>query len=185
MCFQYLNGGINVGDRFATQIEIGGCLASSKIADLIDAINSESLSLKWEDAPVNIKSLNDFYTCINDKTKTIFLNDLERSQGDISSLEGACIDLQLTWKTIVEPKYEYNGELRFFSPETGLIELECDADGHQIAPQEELKEILQLICHSTLLSLSVQIQEKINQAIGKLEKLTQEFVVPAFEIMEK
>lgn len=186
MCFQYLNGGINVGDRFATQIQIGGQLKSSQVQKLIDAINGSEMSLEWGGATideVDLSTKEDLLECVDGKTKTIILRDDERSWDiDLDDLEKILQKLNLCYLKNVDADHGYDGELKFWSPQDGLIEQITDSSGHTIATQEELKEILHLIYSSTMLSLSEQIQGKINQAIKKLERLTQEFAVPPFEI---
>lgn len=159
-----------MSDRFSVEIQIGGRLASSKVQDLIDAINSERMSLEWGDAEISFKNKNDLME--NFEGSEIILMDDERSWGDIYNLEECCQELGLTYKTIVEPKYEYNGELRYWSPETGLIELSADVDGKPIVSQEDLQEIL------SLLNLG-----RIDGAINKIKEFTRNFNVPKFEIV--
>lgn len=174
-----------MSDRFATQIEIGGLLETSRVQEFIDAINSERMSLEWGECPVKFKDKDDLARNLAGSNDPIILMDDERSWGGIEDLENTCQELGLTYKTTVFPKYEYDGELTFWSPQTGLVQIVTDSSGHPIATQEDLKEILHLIYSSTLLSISEQIQKKINQAIKKLEELTREFVVPEFKIGEK
>jgi hypothetical protein len=173
-----------MSDRFGVEIQIGGQLPVAKVQDLIDAINSEGMSLDWGECPIRLKTREDLINCLASKESPIVLVDDERAWGDIDDLEQTCQELGLIYKIIVEPRYEYSGELKFWSPATGLIELECESGGKPIATQEELKEILCLIKHQskTYGEDNLTGQEK---AIEKLEKLTQEFIVPAFEIVEK
>jgi len=159
-----------MSDRFSVEIQIGGQLPVAKIQDLIDAINSERMSLEWGDAEISFKNENDLME--NFEGSQIILMDDERAWGDIDGLEETCRNLKLTFRTFVEPKYEYNGELRYWSPETGLIELSADVDGKPIISQEDLQEIL------SLLNLG-----RTDGAINKIKEFTRNFKVPKFEIV--
>lgn len=174
-----------MSDRFSISIEIGGQLESSKIQELIGKINSEDLSLDWGESPVRLKTKKDLLNCISPTGTALYFVDDERAWGNIDDLEQACQELGLVYKIIIEPRYEYSGELKFWSPETGLIELECESGGRPVATQEDLKEILHLLHGATVLSISKQQFDKVDKAIKKLEGLTREFTVPPFEIVEK
>jgi len=161
-----------MSDRFGVEIQIGGQLPVAKIQDLIDAINSEDLSLEWGDSKVSFRNENDLIEVF--EGSQIILMDDERAWGDIDCLEETCRNLKLIFKTVVSPRYEYNGELRYYSPETGSVELECDSSGHPIAKKEDLQEIL------SLLNLG-----HIDGAINKIKEFTYDFNVPKFDIVEK
>jgi len=163
-----------MSDRFGVEIQIGGQLPLEKVQDLIDAINSEGMGLDWGECPIRLKKKEDLINCLASKESPIILVDDERAWGDIDGLEETCRNLKLNFKTFVEPKYEYNGELRYFSTETGLIELSADVDGRPIVSQEDLQEIL------SLLNLG-----KTDGAINKIKEFTRSFIVPKFEIVEK
>jgi len=177
-----------MSDRFATQIQIGGQLKSSKIKELIDAITMSEMSLEWGGPiidDIELSTKEDLLECIDGKTKTIILRDDERSWDiDLDDLEKILQKLNLCYLKNVDADNGYDGELKFWSPQDSLIEQITDSSGHTIATQEELKEILCLIKHQskTYGEDNLTGQEK---AIEKLEKLTQEFIVPAFEIVEK
>jgi hypothetical protein len=160
-----------MSDRFGVEIQIGGQLPVAKIQDLIDAINSEDLSLEWGDSKVSFRNENDLIEVF--EGSQIILMDDERAWGDIDGLEETCRNLKLTFRTFVEPKYEYNGELRYYSPETGLIELSADVDGKPILLQEDLQEIL------SLLNLG-----RTDGAINKIRHYTKDYIVPRFEIIK-
>ena len=176
-----------MSDRFATQISIGGQLKSSKIKELIDAITMSEMSLEWGGPiidDIELSTKEDLLECVDGKTKTIILRDDERSWDiDLDDLEKILQKLNLCYLKNVDADNGYDGELKFWSPQNGLIEQITDSSGHTIATQEELKEILHLIYSSTMLSIGEQIQKKIDQAIKKLERLTQEYTVPPFEII--
>jgi hypothetical protein len=174
-----------MSDRFPVSVEIGGKLELSKLHKLIDTINSADMALECGETSLKIKTKANLIETICPKRKTINLVDLERAWGETDNVQENLKKFGLTYKIIVSPLYEYGGELRYWSPETDLVELECDSSGHVITTQEELKEILHLLYGATMLSISKQQFDKVDKAIKKLEKLTQEFTVPAFEIVEK
>jgi hypothetical protein len=163
-----------MSDRFGVEIQIGGQLPVAKVQDLIDAINSEGMSLDWGECPIRLKTREDLINCLASKESPIILVDDERAWGDIDGLEETCRNLKLTFKTFVSPKYEFNGELRYYSPVTGLIELECDVDCRPIIKKEDLQEILS--------SLNLG---RTDGAINKIKEFTRDFSAPKFEITEK
>lgn len=173
-----------MSDRFATQIQIGGRLKSLKIKELIDAINASEMSLEWgENVVDDLKTKEDLLECVDGKTKTIILKDSERSWDiDSDDLEKTLQKLNLCYLKNVDADHGYDGELKFWSPQDGLIEQMTDSSGHVIATQEELKEILHLIKDSSKLYGEDNLSGK-EKAIEKLENLTQDFVVPIFEIV--
>jgi len=166
-----------MSDRFATSIEIGGKIPRSKLQKLIDIINSSDMSHDWGESPLRIKSENDLLREINPNRKTLILVDLERAWGDTSNIEEQLqkkLGSNITYRVLVEQKYEYDGELRFWSPETRLIELNCDANGLPLATHNDLKEMLDLLTDS---------KYNINRVIKRLEKFTKGYKVPALEII--
>jgi len=164
-----------VSDRFQTEIRIGGKLPLSKVQELIDIINSGDWGLDWESVPLRLKSKDDLMDCIA-HGESLVLTDTERRPDLNDDIQEVLQELGLTYKIVIEPKYEYLGELKFWSPLTGLVELECESGGRPIATQEDLKEILKLLMVNPPFS---------DLARKKLRQLTQEFTVPAFTIEEK
>lgn len=176
-----------MSDRFATSISIGGQLKFSKIKELINGITMSEMSLEWGGPIVDdieLSTKEDLLECVDGKTKTIILRDDQRSWDiDLDDLEKVLQKLNLCYLKNVDADNGYDGELKFWSPQTKLIELITDSSGHPIATQEELKEILHLLHGATMLSISKQQFDKVDKAIKKLERLTQEFTVPPFEIV--
>lgn len=177
-----------MSDRFATQISIGGQLKSSKIKELIDAIVASEMSLEWSGAvldKVELSTKEDLLECVDGKTKTIILRDDQRSWDiDLDDLEKVLQKLNLCYLKNVDADNGYDGELKFWSPESGLIEQITDSSGHTIATQEELREILNLLKYNSKMYGEDNLTGE-EKAVEKLEKLTQDFTVPIFEIVEK
>ncbi len=172
-----------MSNRFATSIEIGGKIPRSKVETLIGIINSSNMSHDWGESPLIMESEDDLLCAIHPDRKTLTLVDLERTWGDTSDIEEQLQDelgSEIIYKIIVEPKYEYSGELRFWSPETRLVESNCGADGLPIAHSEDLNEILKLL-KDHLLYKSVFA---LNKSIEKLEKLIQGYKIPFLEIIQ-
>lgn len=165
-----------MSDRFQTEIRIGGKLPLSKVQELIDIINSGDWGLDWEDVPLRLRSKDDLMDCVSPTRGSLVLTDSERRPDLNDDIQEVLQELGLTYKIVIEPKYEYLGELKFWSPETRLVEQECESGGRPIATQEDLKEILKLLMVNPPFS---------DLARKKLRQLTQEFTVPAFTIEEK
>lgn len=172
-----------MSDRFPVSVEIGGKFKQSKLHKLIDAINGANMGIGWGEPPLKIKTESNLIETICPKRKTINLMDLERAWGETDDIQENLQELGLTYKIIISPLYEFDGELKYWNPQSGLIEQITDSSGHTIATKEDLKEILNLLHESTLLSISKQQFDKVDRAIKKLERLTQEYTVPPFEII--
>lgn len=161
-----------MSDRFATSLEIGGKIPRSKLQELINIINSSDMSHDWGEPLLRMELENDLLCSIHPNRKTLILVDLERAWGDVSETEEALQELGLTYKVLVEAAYEYPAELKFWSPESKLIELSYDGNGKPMASYEDLKEIL-----------SYLEENDIYQASKGLKKFMQEYKVPALEIV--
>ena len=107
--------------------------------------------------------------CINDK-KSLILCDYEARYGEFAELEKFCIDNNLTFKRYSSAKYEYEGLIRFFSPNSGDHVIKATDNGEPYLKLFELKEY----------------QEKglsLDEVIEELEKNNGN--VPAFELIEE
>jgi len=168
-----------MSDRFGTSIEIGGKIPRSKLQSLIDIVNCSDFQYDWGDARVKIETEKELLELKDDKigASTIFIVHDELAWGDTSGIEEQLqkeLGFYIVYKVIVEPKYKYNGELRFWSPGTRLIELQCDTNGWPICNHDDLNEILELLKDR---------ENNVYKVIKKLEKLTHDCKVPGLEII--
>jgi len=103
-----------MADYIAAHIEIGGKLARTKLTELLSLIHQLS-SEDYSSSPPNQEYLQ---TC-TDENKPLALYDDQARYGEFPELEQFCIANNLTFNRHSSPKYEYEGQIRFFSPDSG------------------------------------------------------------------
>ena len=100
-----------MADYMAAHIEIGGKLARWKLNELLSLI--EELSAEDDSSsPLNQEYLQ---TC-TDENKPLALYDDQARYGEFPELEQFCIANNLTFNRRSSPKYEYEGQIKVFSP---------------------------------------------------------------------
>lgn len=154
-----------MADRFATSIEIGGKLSADRIDELVDAINNSDMSFEWGSPGVQV---DEKFILTYSGLKTIYLVDDQRAWGNVADTECDLLSLGLTFKIIAEPKYEYPGSFTFYSPESGMVLLNCDGEGSPYITKEEIKSLLKLTKPSI---------------VKRLKLYTKDYIVPNLEIV--
>ncbi len=153
-----------MADYMAAHIEIGGKLARCKLNELLSLIEELSAEDDWS-SPPNQEYLQ---TCA-DENKPLALYDDQARYGEFPELEQFCIANNLTFKRHSSPKYEYEGQIRFFSPDSGEQVIGATDDGEPYLKLSELKDY----------------QEKglpLQEVIAKVAEYNGN--VPAFELIE-
>jgi len=154
-----------MADYMAAHIEIGGKLARTKLKELLSLI--EELSAEdYSSSPPNQEYLQ---TCA-DENKPLALYDDQARYGEFPELEEFCIANNLTFKRHSSPKYEYEGQIKLFSPDPGEQVIGATDDGEPYLRWSELKDY-----HDEGLTLQ-QVIEKVAEYAGH---------VPAFELSEQ
>jgi hypothetical protein len=154
-----------MADRMAAHIEIGGKLARSKLNELLSLIDDLSAEDYWS-SPPNQEYLQ---KCTDDK-KPMVLYDEQARYGEFEELEQFCIENDLTFKRQSSPKYEYEGQIRFFLPASGEHVISATDDGEPYLKLSELKDY----------------QDKgltLQEVIEKVEEYDGD--VPSFELIEQ
>ena len=87
-----------MADRFAGKISIGGRIPTDKVTALIDAINSEGISLhpEWADKPFCPRSKQDLIDAF-DESDHIVLCDDQVCNGMFDCLEAELTELGVSW----------------------------------------------------------------------------------------
>ncbi len=153
-----------MADYMAAHIEIGGKLASCKLNELLSLI--EELSAEdYSSSPPNQEYLQ---TC-RDENKPLALYDDQARYGEFPELEQFCIANNLTFNRHSSPKYEYEGQIRFYSPDSGDQVIGATDDGEPYLKWSELKDY-----QKKGLSLE-EVIAKVAEYDGH---------VPAFELIE-
>ena len=154
-----------MADYMAAQIEIGGKLARTKLTELLSLIHELSAE-DYSSSPPNQEYLQ---TC-TDENKPLALYDDQARYGEFPELEEFCIANNLTFKRHSSPKYEYEGQIRFFSPDSGERNISATDDGEPYLKWSELKDY-----HDEGITLQ-KVIEKVAAYDGN---------VPAFELIHQ
>ena len=154
-----------MADYMAAHIEIGGKLARAKLTELLSLI--EELSAEdYGSSPPNQEYLQ---TCA-DENKPLALYDDQARYGEFPELEQFCIANNLSFNRKSSPKYEYEGQIRFFSPDSGESNISATDDGEPYLKLSELKDYRER-------GLTLQeIIEKVAEYEGN---------VPSFELIQQ
>ncbi len=153
-----------MADYMAAHIEIGGKLARTKLNELLSLIHELSAE-DYSSSPPNQEYLQ---KCRDDK-KPIVLYDDQARYGEFPELEQFCIENNLTFNRHSSPKYEYEGQIRLHSPDSGEQFIGATDDGEPYLKLSELKNYQER-------GLSLQeVIEKVAEYDGH---------VPAFELIE-
>ena len=123
-----------MADRMAASIEIGGKITKELLDELI-ALASECWADDWS-SDANKKYV---MAAINNK-KPLVLTDPEIAWGEFTDIEEFCEQHGLHFKRHTCPKYEYDGEIRYYVPENGLLTIGATADGTIYFKEYELRE---------------------------------------------
>ena len=154
-----------MADYMAAHIEIGGKLARTKLKELVSLIEELSAEDDWN-SPPNQEYLQ---TCA-DENKPLALYDDQARYGEFPELEQFCIANNLTFNRKSSPKYEYEGQIRFFSPDSGEQVIGATDEGEPYLKWSELKDYRER-------GFTLQeVIEKIAEYDGN---------VPAFELIEQ
>ena len=153
-----------MADYMAAQIEIGGKLARTKLTELLSLIHELSAE-DYSSSPPNQEYLQ---TCA-DENKPLALYDDQARYGEFPELEAFCIANKLTFNRKSSPKYEYEGQIRFFSPDSGERNISATDAGEPYLVLSELKDY-----------------QKKGLSFREVIKKTTEYVghLPAFELIE-
>ena len=154
-----------MADYMAAHIEIGGELARTKLKELVSLIHDLSAEDYWS-SPPNQEYLQ---KCRDDK-KPLVLYDDQARYGEFPELEEFSIANNLTFNRHSSPKYEYEGQIRLFSPNSGEQVIGATDEGEPYLKLSQLKDYQDE-------GLTLQgVIEKVAEYNGN---------VPAFEIIEQ
>ncbi len=154
-----------MADYMAAHIEIGGKLARCKLNELLSLIEE----LSAEDYGSSSPNQEYLQTCA-DENKPLALYDDQARYGEFPELEQFCIANNLTFKRHSSPKYEYEGQIRLFSPDSGERVIGATDDGEPYLKWSELKD-----CRERGLTLQ-EVIAKVAEYAGN---------VPSFELIEQ
>jgi len=153
-----------MADYMAAHIEIGGKLARTKLSELLSLIEE----LSSEDYGSSSPNQEYLQTCA-DENKPLALYDDQARYGEFVELEEFCIANNLTFNRKSSPKYEYEGQIRLHSPDSGDKIIGATDEGEPYLKLPELKDYQER-------GLSLQeVIEKVAEYDGH---------VPAFELIE-
>ncbi len=153
-----------MADYMAAHIEIGGKLARCKLNELLSLIEE----LSAEDCGSSPPNQEYLQICA-DENKPLALYDDQARYGEFPELEEFCIANNLTFNRHSSPKYEYEGQIRLYSPDSGEQVIGATDDGEPYLKLSELKKY-----HDKGLSLE-EVIEKVADYAGN---------VPSFELIE-
>ena len=154
-----------MADYMAAHIEIGGKLARTKLTELVSLI--EELSAEDDSSsPPNQEYLQ---KCA-DENKPLALYDDQARYGEFPELEQFCIANNLTFNRRSSPKYEYEGQIKLFSPDPGEQVIGATDEGEPYLKLSQLKDY-----QERGLTLQ-QVTEKVAEYAGNM---------PAFELIEQ
>jgi hypothetical protein len=154
-----------MAERMCAHIVIGGKLLKSKLNELLGLIHDLSAEDYWE----SLANHEYLEKCIANK-KPMRLYDYEAFYGEFEELERFCVDNNLTFKRHSSPKYEYEGLIRFFSPDSGDHCIGATDNGEPYLKLSELKDYQDK-------SLS------LDEVIARLDEYDGD--VPPFELSEE
>ncbi len=153
-----------MADYMAAHIEIGGKLTRTKLKELLSLIHDLSAEDYWSSPPNQ-----EYLQKCTDENKPLALYDDQARYGEFPELEEFCIVNNLTFNRKSSPKYEYEGQIRFLSPDSGDQVIGATDDGEPYLKLSELKDY----------------QEKglpLQEVIAKVAEFDDN--MPAFELFE-
>lgn len=127
-----------MSDRMAAAICVGGKIKRCDLSSLAEAIIEQSFD-DFESSEID-EVVADL-TLLADNGEYFEGQDYEADWGEFVGLESKCQQLGLTYVRTSEPKYEYNGEYVYFSPDTGDLAWQRDAAGHIVFTADELENL--------------------------------------------
>ena len=153
-----------MADYMAAHIEIGGKLARCKLTELLSLIHELSAEDYGSSSPNR-----EYLQICADENKPLALYDDQARYGEFPELEQFCIANKLTFNKKSSPKYEYEGQIKLFSPDSGEQVIGATDDGEPYLKLSELKDYLEM-------GLTLQ------EVIAKVAEYNGN--VPAFELLE-
>ena len=154
-----------MADYMAAHIEIGGKLTRCKLNELLSLIEELSAEDYGSSSPNQ-----EYLQICADENKPLALYDDQARYGEFPELEQFCIANKLTFKRKSSPKYEYEGQIRFFSTDSGESNISATDDGEPYLKLSELKEY-----HDKGLTLR-EVIAKVAEFAGNM---------PAFELIHQ
>jgi len=124
-----------MADRMGAEISIGGRIQRASLELFAEALSSESFD------DTNVDDEVGSLAALADLGEHFGGHAYEVAWGEFPELEAKCRELGLTYVRTSEPKYEYNGEYVYFSPETGILQWQRNSSGHIVFTADELEEL--------------------------------------------
>jgi len=103
-----------VSERYAAYINIGGQVDESRLAELLEAIRTASVSHEWGDPPFGPRTADDLRKAIH--KGYLWLCDDQSRYGTFPELEAACRKLGLSYTRWAEGYCQYDAELVDWRP---------------------------------------------------------------------
>ena len=153
-----------MADYMPAHIVIGGKLSKDELnvfSGLVSGLHADD----FDGAPAEKKYIR---LCAEQK-KSLFFADFQARYGEFEALEKFCINNNLFFKRQGAPKAEYEGEIRFFSPDEGDFRFGATDNGDPYLNRCELEAYFKK---------GLTLQEVID-TINKCYS-----IVPAFELTE-
>ena len=104
-----------MSDRFPTEITIGGQLTAKELAALVTHVHADGLGIEWEPAGKASSLKQRALQAVKDRQPVTF-SDCEIANGDIPGTIAFCQKHNLSYVCRVTGKYDFNGEIRWWSP---------------------------------------------------------------------
>jgi hypothetical protein len=123
-----------MADYMSAHIVIGGKLSENKLDEFCSLILE--LHADFFDGALADK---DYVRLCSEQKKSMFLADFQARYGEFEVLKKFCMDNNLCFKRQGSPKDEYEGEIRFFSPDTGDFRFGATDNGDPYLKLSELE----------------------------------------------
>jgi hypothetical protein len=150
-----------MADYMHAEIQIGGKLAKTKQKKFLRLISGLSIN----EGCCLLSHKEYLEKCLKDQ-KSLSLYDDQTRYGEFEELEHFCAENKLTFKRTSSPKYEYEGVIRFLSPESGDHHM-CATDAGE--PYLKLSELQHFLEQDITLESVIRIA---NESIGNVPPIS-------------
>ena len=166
-----------MGDRFTTEIRIGGKIPREVAKELCSVIATEEVSLEWDGAVFEPNEPEDLVAAV-DEDRVLTLRDMQQLWGIFEDLEEFLVEHKIAFDRHHEPKYEYDGELVMFRQDMETAEeFPADTEGRVVVRAGDLQSVIKLLSddgtppEQAVAMAGEQLADLTGAGIDKLEAL--------------
>lgn len=156
-----------MADRFPAVIRIGGTLTKEQAQGLITAIRTTGFCADWGDSYFEPETIKDIVDIV-EPDGILELMDDQACYGVFPDLETFLTANQIPFDRHSDAKYEYDGEVVSYRPETGTVRHNATQDGDCTVPYKDVRNALNALEEENIVKAKYILDNLLGPVIPEL-----------------